>query len=306
VPEQAANSVGDATPPAPDIEPSGITQIAGAAWVIPDRRVPLVPNVGILVGEDAVLVVDSGMGPRNGKRVLEAAQGRRDGRRLVLTITHFHPEHGFGAQAFRGEAMIVYNRAQLDELHAKGLAYIDLFRTFGETVEAALEGVELVEPDDVYDGEKHEVDLGGLTVQLRTFGRAHTRGDQVVFLPDDRILFAGDLVESRIFPIYPYFPPEDTDVDGEAWIATLRRLEALEPSIVVPGHGEVGDAGLIATARAFHEDVRDRTYELADAGSDADEAVAQIEPLMLERHPDWDQPEWIGFAVRSFHARRRH
>jgi hypothetical protein len=74
----------------------------------------------------------------------------------------------------------------------------------------------------------------------------------------------------------------------------------------VPGHGEVGDAGLIAAARAFHEEVRDRTYELAAADAGAKEAVAHIEPLMRQRPPDWDQPEWIGFAVRSFQARRRH
>ena len=291
-------------PPAPDVVPSGITEIADGVWVIPDRRVPLVPNVGVLVGDDAVLVVDSAMGPRNGALVLEAAREQAEGRRLLLTITHFHPEHGFGAQAFKGEATILYNREQLDEFRAKGQAYVDLFRTFGPNVEAALQGVELVDPDELYDGDTRTVDLGGRVAELRTYGRAHTRGDQIVWLQDERILFTGDLVEERIFPIYPYFPPDDADVDGELWIEVLRKLEALEPRIVVPGHGEVSDVGVIRVAREFHERVRDETYALADAGADPDEAVAQIEPRMLELHPDWDQPEWIGFAVRCFHAKR--
>src|SRR2546430_698126 len=84
-----------------------------------------------------------------------------------------------------------------------------------------------VEPDDVYDGAVHELDLGGRRVELRTWGLAHTRGDQVVFLPEERVLFTGDLVEERCFAIFPYFPPDDVDVDGERWISVLERMEAL-------------------------------------------------------------------------------
>jgi glyoxylase-like metal-dependent hydrolase (beta-lactamase superfamily II) len=292
-----------AAAPEPTVVADGITEIARDVWVIPDRRVPLVPNIGVIAGNDTVLVVDTAMGPANGRRVLNAAKEKAQGRPLQLTITHFHPEHGFGAQAFRNEATIVYNRAQRDELHDKGAGYVELFRTFGPAVAAALEGVELVDPDEVYDGETTELDLGGRTVQLRTWGVAHTRSDQVVYLPDERILFAGDLVEERIFPIYPYFPPDDADVDGHRWIDVLRRLEELKPAVVVPGHGAVGDVRLIVAAREFHELLRDETLRLAAEGVDVEEVVARLEPEFLARHPDWEQPEWIGFGIRSFYAR---
>jgi glyoxylase-like metal-dependent hydrolase (beta-lactamase superfamily II) len=290
-------------PPAPTVVEAGITEIAPGVWVIPDRRVPLVPNIGMIVGDKAALVVDAGMGPTNGSRVLAAAKEKAQGKPLFLTITHFHPEHGFGAQAFRDEARIVYNRAQRDELRDKGAGYVELFRTFGPAVADALEGVELVDPHEVYDGDSTEFDLGGRTVQLRTWGVAHTRSDQVVFLPAERILFTGDLVEERIFPIYPYFPPDDADVDGARWIDVLRALEELDPALVVPGHGAVGDVSVIAVAREFHEQLRDRTRDLAAEGLDADEMVARLEPDLLGLHPDWEQPEWIGFGIRSFHAR---
>ena len=65
--------------PAPTVVPEGIAEIAPGVWVIPDRRVPLVPNIGIVVGEDAVLVVDTAMGPANGARVLAAAKEKADG-----------------------------------------------------------------------------------------------------------------------------------------------------------------------------------------------------------------------------------
>jgi glyoxylase-like metal-dependent hydrolase (beta-lactamase superfamily II) len=291
-------------PPPPDVDPSGITELAAGVWIIPDRRVPLVPNIGIVVGERNALVVDVGMGPQNGVRVLEAAREAAGGRPLIVTTTHFHPEHAFGLQAFRGEARSIYNRAQLEELRAKGQAYVDMFRTFGPNVAAALEGVELVEPDELYD-ESTELDLGGRAAHLLAQGVAHTRGDQVVFLPEERILFTGDLVESRIFPIYPWFPPEDADVSGSRWIDVLRGLEALEPAHVVPGHAEIGDASLITAAREYHELLRDETFRRADAGADADEAVAAVEPGIRERYPDWEQPEWIAFGIRCFHAERR-
>jgi len=291
-------------PPPPDVAASGITEIADGVWIIPDRRVPLVPNVGIVVGDDAALVVDVGMGLENGRRVLDAARGVTGGRPLVVTTTHFHPEHAFGLQAFRGEARSLYNRAQLDELRAKGEAYVGMFRTFGPNVAAALEGVELVDPDEVYDGDSTEIDLGGRTAQLLTRGPAHTLGDQVVFLPDERVLFTGDLVESRIFPIYPWFPPDDVDVNGSLWIEVLAWLGSLEPALVVPGHGEIDGAALIQSAREYHELLRDQTFARADAGEDADAAVATIEPGIRERYPDWDQPEWIAFGIRCFHAER--
>ena len=108
-------------------------EVAPGVYVVPDARVPLVPNIGIVLGEQKALVVDTGMGPANGERVLAAARALAGDRQIVLTVTHFHPEHGYGAQAFRDTA-IVYNRAQLEELRAKGDAYLAMFRTFGDGV----------------------------------------------------------------------------------------------------------------------------------------------------------------------------
>src|SRR5262245_31230418 len=98
----------DAGPPPPTVDASAPREIASDVFAIPDRRVPLVPNIGIIGGTDAVLVVDTGMGPANGARVLAAARRIAGGRKLILTLTHFHPEHGFGAQAFKGQARTTY------------------------------------------------------------------------------------------------------------------------------------------------------------------------------------------------------
>jgi glyoxylase-like metal-dependent hydrolase (beta-lactamase superfamily II) len=295
---QITAEVTAAAPPAPILREDPV-EIGQGVFVIPDGRVPLVPNVGIVLGKRDALVVDTAMGPGNGARVLEHARTLAGDRRLLVTSTHFHPEHAYGMQAFVGAATIVYNRTQLEELHAKGRDYIEMFRGFGETVAAQLEGVELVEPHVAYNGPA-DLDLGGRRVHLRPTGLAHTRGDQIVFLPEERIVFTGDLVETRAFPIFPYFPPGDADVSGLRWIETLASLESLEPATVVPGHGEIGGAGLIGKVREELELVQAETERLAAEGLDDDDVVAALAVAVRSRYPDWDAPEWIAFAGRCF------
>lgn len=292
-----APDVSAAPPPVVRGEP---VEVADGVHVIPDGRVELVPNVGFVVGDDAVLVVDTGMGPANGEYVLGHARRLAAGRRIYLTVTHFHPEHGFGAQVFKGAAQIVYNRGQRDELLRKGPAYLGMFRGLGPGAAAALDGVDLVEPDTTYDGQT-EIDLGGRSVRLRAVGPAHTASDQVV-LVDGRVLFTGDLLETRIFPIVPYFPPHDTDVDPGRWIAVLDELAALAPEIVVPGHGEVSGPSLIRDVRDYLVHVRDEVARLRASGADPDRAADAVATGVRARWSHWERPEWIAGAVRAFHA----
>ncbi|SPL95919.1 Fumarylacetoacetase [[Actinomadura] parvosata subsp. kistnae] len=279
-------------------------ELSDGVYVIPDGRVELVPNVGIVVGEHSALVIDTGMGPRNGAYVLEQARRLAGDRHLYLTVTHFHPEHGFGAQAFKGVATIVYNAAQRAELHRKGASYVEMFRGLSAAAAAELEGVELVDPDLVYEGAA-ELDLGGRTAALRAVGPAHTGSDQVIVI-DDRVLFGGDLIETRIFPIAPYFPPYDVDVNGPGWIGVLDDLIARGPEIVVPGHGEVADVSLIRDVRDYLDHVYGEVTRLRAAGVSADEAAARIDEEARARWATWERPEWIGFAARAFYAGAQH
>ena len=287
----------DAVPP-PVIADVPPQQVGDGVYVIPDGRVPLVPNVGVVAGEREALVIDTGMGPRNGQRVRDKVEKLTD-RPLTLTITHFHPEHGFGAQVFR-DGQIVYNRPQKEEFDKKAGPYLEMFRGFGPAVAEQLEGVEFVTPTELYEDEAR-LDLGDLAAELRHFGAAHTLGDQVVFMPEERILFTGDLVETRLFPIFPWFPPDDADVSGSRWLDVLARLQALEPEVVVPGHGEVGGRELIQQVRGYLEDVRGRVARAAE-GRSAEELKEELEPAIRADYPSWDAPEWIGFAVECFYA----
>jgi glyoxylase-like metal-dependent hydrolase (beta-lactamase superfamily II) len=284
------------TGPDPIVDVGGAQEVAGDLVVIPNRGVQLVPNIGVIGGADSVLVVETGMGPRNAEAVLGFAREYAKGRRLYLTTTHFHPEHAFGAQAFAGEATYLVNGAQAEDLAAKGDGYLHMFRGLGAPVARQLEGVELRAPDVVYD-QAHDLDLGGRVVRLRATGRAHSRGDQVVTVPDAGVMFTGDLAEAGQFAIFPWFPPHDTDVSGTRWIAVMRRLAAEAPRVVVPGHGDVGGPGLLADVRDYLELLRDETWARRDSAAGEETIVEEIRALMIERHPEWAGREWIERGV---------
>ena len=288
-------------PPPPVADTSAAREIADGVWLIPDHRVPLVPNIGIVLGNHSALVVDTGMGSKNGQAVLDAARRLAGTRELILTVTHFHPEHGYGAEPFKGEAEILYNREQASELADKGQGYLGMFKGMGPSIAEALDGTTLVEADTLYDGASHEIDLGGRRAILRTWGKAHTRGDQIVFLPDDGILFTGDLAEEKTFPIFPWFPPHDTDIDSANWIAALDDCLALQPLIVVPGHGEIGGPEIIRGVRDYIANLGDRVLAARKGGKSPDQIVAELGPKIREEHPGWHFPEWIDFAIR-YHA----
>ncbi|MCC5970140.1 MAG: MBL fold metallo-hydrolase [Pararhodobacter sp.] len=286
------------TVPAPTVDAATRREVAPGVIVIPDHRVPLVPNIGIVLGEHTALVIDTGMGPKNGAAVLRAAQEVAGDRQLILTLTHFHPEHGYGAAQFKGKAQIVYNRAQGEDLAAKGPGYLEMFCGMAPEIATALEGTELVEADTLYDGAQYKIDLGGRTVFLRNWGMAHTRGDQIVWVPDAGVLFTGDLAEEKTFPIFPWFPPDDTDIDAANWIKALQDCAALGPKVVVPGHGEIGGIEIVDEVRHYIEAVGAQVSAARTSGKDDEAIVAELDPKIRADHPEWHFPEWIGFAIR--------
>ncbi|WP_035279144.1 MBL fold metallo-hydrolase [Actinokineospora spheciospongiae] len=285
----------------PAVTTTDAREIADDLVVIPNRGVELVPNIGIIGGSHSILVVDTGLGPRAGTDVLTFATEYARGRKIHLTTTHFHPEHAFGAQSFAGEATYLLNRAQAADLADKGPAYLDMFRGLGTPVARRLEGVEPITPDTVYDS-AHDLDLGGRTVHLRATGRAHSKGDQVISIPDAGVLFTGDLVEAGQFAIFPWFPPYDTDVSGTRWIDVMGTLITTTPDTVVPGHGDISGPRVLDEVRTYLEFLRDETWLRRDSAVSRETIVAEVSALAIERHPEWVGRDWIEKGIGCFCA----
>ena len=179
--------------PAPMIKRGATMKISAHAYVILDDNVGFVPNVGLVVGERATLIVDTGMGPDNGAIVLEEARKLSDNTEFYLTATHFHPEHDLGATAFPASAKMIRWRGQQAEIDEQGALTIERFSAFSPAVAALLAKASYRKPDTVFDDEL-TLDLGGVHVRLSGVGPAHTRGDTVMYVPEDKVLMAGDVV----------------------------------------------------------------------------------------------------------------
>lgn len=280
--------------PQPSVDARFPAEIAPGVYVLPDRRIPLVPNVGIVVGSERVLVVDCGLGIDSAEAVLDAARRLAPGREIILTLTHAHPEHGFGAQVFAQDARIFYNSVQADHLARSGQGLLDGFRAgvLPPEHQFLLDGIEITPPDETYDDAETRIDLGGREVVLRSVGLAHSPGDQIIEVPDAGALFAGDLIEERIYPIVPFFPPligaEDIDIPN--WRTALGQIEASAPSIIVPGHGALGGTEIARDVNGYLGNLE----EVAASGSDMEAMTAE----MRRRYPTWEQPNYIAPALQ--------
>src|SRR3984957_13466099 len=139
------------------------------------------PNIGIVVGDRATLVVDTGLGARNGAIVLKQAEKLAKAPNLYLTTTHFHPEHAMGEQAFPPRTMIIRPAVQQEEMNQHATEMMDLFRGFSAQSKELLADVKLRPPDITFEKEIN-LDLGGVTARLFWWGPAHTRGDEMILV----------------------------------------------------------------------------------------------------------------------------
>ena len=282
------------TPAAPLVTEGKTVRVSEHVWVIPDGRVNLVPNIGIVRGRDAVLVIDSGMGPRNGEAVLREVRKIAPNAPLYLTTTHFHPEHVSGFQAFPASAKLLRPAAQQEELATKSAALVDLFTKMSPVHAELLRPVKMRQPDFVF-GDFVEINLGGVTARVFTLGPAHTRGDAFVLVQEDNLLFGGDVITNRFFPII-------LDESGAGWIKVLDQAAKLKPVTVVPGHGETGGADLIAQERAFLAAMQSRTQELKGQGKSVDQIVGLATAELKTKYPRWENPEFLEAGIRRFYA----
>lgn len=282
--------------PAPLVQEHKTVKVSDHVYVIPDGRVNLVPNIGIIVGSHATLVVDAGMGPRNGQAVLRELAKVSKNADLYFTTTHFHPEHVTGVQAFPPNTRIFRSEVQEEEVKQKQPDFISNFSKRTPEIKALLQDVKPRPPDILFDREV-KLDLGGVTARLFLVGPGHTRGDTAIYIEEDKVLFTGDVVVNRFFPIFP-----DKDASGKNWLTILNRFEALQPLKVVPGHGEVGDAALVTAEQSYLKALRSRTTELKTQGKSPKEAAESLTAEFKAKYPNWDNPGWIADAVERFYS----
>src|SRR3954463_14163341 len=215
-----------AAPSPPLVKPDALKGISQHVQVIPDNSVPLVPNVGYIIGDKAVLVIDTGLGPRNGEAVFSVAQKLAGSRRIYLAVAHVPPEHDLGAQAFSADTRVIRSADQQKDIAEFGLDLAKVFAGRSAINAELLKGAEFRKPDIVFD-KGYDLDLGGVTAKLLALGPNHTFGDVGVWVERDRVLFSGDVAMKA----QPAFSSPHSSLSQ--WLASLDRLQALKPAIIV-------------------------------------------------------------------------
>lgn len=283
-----APSVSGPTAP-PSLVRAGVTeQLTGHVWAIPDGSASLVPNVGIVTGSKAVLVIDTGMGARNARTVLGEVARLAAGKPIYLVTTHVHPEHDMGAHAFPAGSTLLRSRDQVADIAAgTGMNLVPVFAARSDLNKELLAGAHHRDADIVFEGD-YTLDLGGLVARIRSMGTNHTRGDTVVLA--DGVLFSGDVAMRP----QPSFANDTATISH--WLASLDRLEALQARQIVPSHGPFGGPEIIAAYRSYLSAIAARSAQLKKDGKSEDEAVRLITAEMSARYPDQNR---LAGAIRA-------
>ena len=267
------------------------TQISEHVWAIMGFR-----NIAIVVGGRATLVVDTGMGPKNGATAARvAAKLAPNNHKLFLTTTHFHPEHAAGEPGFPPSTFLIRNTVQQQEMEKHGQEMIDMFSTGSAQNKELLAGVVLRQPDVMFDQEAR-IDLGGVTARLIWFGEAHTKGDELTFVEPDRTLISGDVVQNKTIPMI--FGDGGTP---STWLAVVVKIAGLNAAHVLPDHSSPGDGSLVAAERDLISEIRARALALKRQGMSADDAGKEVSAGVKTLHPDWPNTNAAGF-VKSVYS----
>jgi len=267
------------------------TRVSDHVWAIMGF-----PNIAIVVGGHATLVVDTGLGPKNGATIARvAARLAPNNPKLFLTTTHFHPEHAAGEPGFPPGTILIRNAVQQQEMEKHGQEMIDMFSQRSPQNKELLAGVILRPPDVIFDQEA-TIDLGGVTARLLWFGGAHTKGDELTFVEPDRTLISGDVVQNKTMP--NIFGDGGTPA---SWLAVLGKVATLNAEHVLPDHSAPGDGSLVADERALISEICTRALALKSQGLSDDDAGKQISAELKTQHPDWSNTNAAGF-VKSVYA----
>ena len=212
--------------------------------------------------------------------------------------THHNGDHCWGNQLFRGAEIIGHRLCAAYMAREAGPAMLQMLRGARDSADPAVAGfaqalaefdftgVELTPPTRLVD-ERLDLDLDGLTVELLYVGPAHTAGDLIVHLPRQRIVFTGDVLFRLCTPI-------GWDGTYDKWIAALDRIVALQPEVVVPGHGPLCGVDGPQEMKAYLMYVRTEARAHFDAGRSVVEAAKRIDP---GPYAGWTEPERIVFNV---------
>ncbi len=257
-------------------------QVSPSAWYVQGLSAAgssanqnFISNAGFVVTPAGVLVIDALGSPALATRLLAEIRKVTALPVTHVVVTHYHADHVYGLQVFQGlGARVVAHRSALTYLNSDA-ARQRLAVSRQDLAPWVDERTRVVQPDLLIDG-PHALMLGGTRIQIKPLGPAHTPEDLAVYLPEDKVLYTGDLVFRGRLPFVG-------QADSRRWIGALDELLALGSTAMVPGHG-----ALSTTARQDMQLTRDYLLHLRLVMS---QAARNLEPF----EQAYDAADWSRF-----------
>jgi glyoxylase-like metal-dependent hydrolase (beta-lactamase superfamily II) len=214
------------------------------------------PNSGVIVGDDAVMVVEAQATPRLARKVIDCIRAVTDKPITHLVLTHYHAVRVLGASAYGAQQIIMSDKARAMVAERGQEDWQSEFDRFPRLFQGHEEIPGLTWPTTTFS-EAMTVWLGRRKVEIMHLGRAHTAGDAVVWVPDAGVMFTGDIVEYRSACYCG-------DGHFADWPVTLAEIAAFDPVAIAPGRGDaLAGRELVAKALAATADFVDSTYRPA-------------------------------------------
>lgn len=215
------------------------------------------PNTGVIIGDDSVMIVEAQATPRLARKVIECVRSVTDKPISHLVMTHYHAVRVLGASAYGAGQVIMSDTARAMVAERGQEDWESEFDRFPRLFQGHEEIPGLTWPTTTFS-ESMSVYLGNRRVDIMHLGRAHTAGDAVIWVPDQEVMFTGDIVEyhSACYCGDGHF---------QDWPRTLASIAAFEPRAIAPGRGDalVGEE-MVATALDKTEDFLRSTYKPAE------------------------------------------
>lgn len=239
-------------------------------------------NSGFVVTELGVIVIDTQGPPELAKLLREKIRETTDKPVTHVVNTHYHGDHTFGNQYF-DEGLIIAHENTRKALIERDAGHRAMFRRFFG--EESLREFRLTLPEATFT-ERMILRYGGKTMELIYAGtKAHTDGDIYVWLPEERVLFAGDLLYSGRLPLL-------NDGESEGAVKAVEKILSTNATRFVPGHGPVSDAKDASAYKGYIEALRAEVKSMKDSGASKEETVSKIS---LPQYSSWVMyKEWLG------------
>lgn len=216
-------------------------------------------NAGIVVGDDAVAVIDTGTTEDDARALLGAVASVTELPVRYVINTHHHGDHTFGNWWFLPAVILGHTRCRVRLVGNEGASHRDTLASHLPMAREQIRAVPLTPPSVTFDGHL-DLHLGDNSMRLAYLGRAHTDNDIAIGIDGAGVAFAGDLIEES-------GPPVVSDGYPAEWGPTLRKLGAAMVDHFVPGHGNVVDSMFVATQAGAFEAL---AKVCAEAGNPAD------------------------------------